>query len=155
MGDDPRQIRHGLDVVDDRGLSVQSNRGREERGLNAGKTTLAFEGLNERGLFAADVRTRARVNNDVQTESRTENVRAEGALLVRVVECLLHSFKSEGEFSTQIDERLIHLQCVRCDGDALHQLVGVALNEVVVLEGGGFGFVTVHDEVTRRCLAQH
>src|SRR5581483_11440143 len=59
VGDDPRQVGHGLDVVDDRGRAVQPDGGREVRRLDAGEAPLALEALEQRRLLAADVRAGA------------------------------------------------------------------------------------------------
>ena len=79
----------------------------------------------------------------------------EGADLVGVVDGLLDAFETERELAAHEDEGLRDLQRVGRDDDALDQLVRIALQEQVVLEGGRLGLVAVHHEVRDRRLAQH
>src|ERR1019366_6207574 len=153
--DDPRQIRHRLDVVDHSRFTVETGDGGEERRLDAGEAALALQRLDQRSLFAADVRPRARVHYDVDGEVRTEDLVAERAELVGVVDGLLNALETEGELAAHENENRRDLERVGRDDDALHQLVRIAFEEQMVLEGGGLGLVTVHHEIRHGRLAQH
>ena len=61
---DPWQIRYCLNVVHHGGLTVETDRGREEGGLNTGISTLAFQGFKECRFFPANVRTRTGMNDE-------------------------------------------------------------------------------------------
>ena len=67
--DDPRHVGHRLNVVDDRGLTVEANGGWEVWRLDTGEPALAFECFDQRRLFAANVGTGTGVNNDVERET--------------------------------------------------------------------------------------
>jgi hypothetical protein len=74
---------------------------------------------------------------------------------VGVVQRLPAPLEPEGELAAQVDEGLGDLQRVGRDEHALDDLVRVALDEEVVLEGGRLALVAVDDEVGDRVLAQH
>ena len=105
VGDDPGQIGHGLDVVDDGRLSVKADGGGKVRRLDAREAALSLEALEQRGLLAADVGARARMDHDVEREARAEDVRAEGTVGVRLVARPLQALEAEGEFAPAVDER--------------------------------------------------
>jgi len=65
---------------------------------------------------------------------------------VGVVHRLGHPLEAEGELAADIDERLGDLECVGGDEYALDQLVRVALDEQVVLEGRRLALVAVDHE---------
>ena len=67
---DERQVRQRLDVVDDRRLAVQPDRGREVRRLEARHAALALERLDQRRLLAHHVGAGAPVQDDVDAEVR-------------------------------------------------------------------------------------
>ena len=66
--DDPGQVRHRLDVVDDRRLAVEADGGGKERGLDPGKAALSLEALEQRRLLAADVGAGAGMDHEVEGE---------------------------------------------------------------------------------------
>ncbi len=133
--DDPGKVGHRLDVVDDRRLAVETSDRGEERRLDAREAALALEGLDQRGLLAADVGAGPGVHDDVEGEVRTEDLATERAMFVGVVHGLLDPLESEREFAAQKDESERefaaqkdidgrHLQRVGRDDDALDQLRG-------------------------------
>ena len=81
--------------------------------------------------------------------------RPDRAVGVGLVERRLQALEPEGELAAEVDEGLADLQRVGRDQHALEDLVRVALNEHVVLEGGRLGLVPVDHEVGERVLAQH
>ena len=106
-------------------------------------------------MFTTDVGPGAGVQDDVEREPRVEDFASERPVVVGVVDGLLDSFEAEGELPSQEDEDLVDLQRVGGNDDALDQLVRIALDEEVVLERRGLGFVTVDDEVGHGRLSQH
>src|SRR5439155_17707741 len=62
--DDGRNAAEGLHVVDDGGLSKETDDCRERR-PRSGLRPLAFDGLEQRGLLPADVRARAAEHVDL------------------------------------------------------------------------------------------
>ena len=77
------------------------------------------------------------------------------AVGVGLVQRRLQALEAQGELAAQVDEGLADLQRVGGDQHALEDLVRVALNEHVVLEGGRLGLVPVDHQVGERGLAQH
>ena len=153
--DDPGEVGHGLHVVHDSRLAVEADRCREVRRLDPGEAPLALERLEQRCLLAADVGAGPRVDHDVDGEARAEDVGAHRPMRVRVVERCLHAFEPEGELTADVDERLGDLQGVGGDHHAFDQLVWVALDQQVVLEGRRLALVPVHHQIGHRVLAQH
>ena len=82
----PRQVGQRLDVVDDGRLAVQADGRREVRRLQPRHAAVALEALDQRRLFADDVRAGTPVQDDVDTEVGAEDVLADVAGRVRLVE---------------------------------------------------------------------
>jgi hypothetical protein len=143
-----RQVRQRLDVVDHRRLGVQTL-DRRERRLDARHPALTFERLEQRGLFAADVRAGAAVNDDVEVEARALDVLPEEALGACVGDRLHHPVVAERELAADVEEREVALDRVRRDRDALDELVRVAFEEHAIFERRRFTLVAVDDEVPR------
>ena len=95
------------------------------------------------------------MDDHVDREARPEDVRPDRAVPVGVVEGGLHPLEAEGELAPDVDEHLGDLQGVGGDDHALDELVGVALDQQVVLEGGRLALVAVHHQVGDRVLAEH
>ena len=81
--DDMLHVAERLDVVDDRRAHVETEHGREIRRLDARIGALAFERLDQAGLFAADVGARAAMNVDLGVESGAEDVLPEKIVFAR------------------------------------------------------------------------
>ena len=147
--DDPRQVGERLDVVDDGGLQVEALGGGEERRLEARHAAVALEALDERGLLAHDVGAGAPVEHDVDGEVGAEDVLADVAGGVGVVERLGDALLGQGHLAAHVEERLGGADRVAGDEHALDELVRVLLHEEPVLVGAGLGLVAVHHEVAR------
>ena len=141
-----RQRREGLDVVDDGRLRVEAFHGRE-RGLDTRHAALAFETLDERALFTADVRAGAAVDDDLEIESRALDVGAEESLGLGVGNRLVEPFVAEGELAAEVDEREVTADRKRSDRDAFDERVRIQLDEHPILERGRLAFVGVDHEV--------
>ena len=124
---DPRHVRQRLDVVDDRRLHVEALGRREERRLEPRHAPVALEALDQRGLLADDVGPGAPVQDDVDGEVGPEDVLADVAGGVRVVERLRRALLGERQLAADVEERLLAPDRVAGDQDALDQLVRVAL----------------------------
>src|SRR4029077_5314595 len=71
---DPREVRDGLDVVDDRGSAVEADGGRKVRGLEAREAALALEALEQGCFLATDVGAGTWVDHEVDRPSGVEDV---------------------------------------------------------------------------------
>ena len=99
--DDPRDVRHGLDVVDHRGLVVDADGGRDDLGrhLDAREPALALEALEQRGFLAADVGAGAGMHDGLDREPRPEDVAPDRAVRVGLVQRRLHAFEAQRELT--------------------------------------------------------
>ena len=146
-GEHVLHLRHRLRVVDDGRAVVEAEDGREIRGLDARVAALAFEGLDQAGLFAADVAAAAAVDDDFAGVARAEDVLAEEALGLRLGDGALEDLGAVDELAADVDEGLLGLDGPRGDRDAFQHLVRVLVDDLAVLVGAGLGFVGVDDEV--------
>src|SRR5262249_26803900 len=96
-----------------------------------------------------DVAAGAAVQDQVEVEAGPEDVLAEVAALVRLRDRLAEPLVPERELAPDVHEREVALDREGRDDDALDELVRVALDEHVVLEGGRLALVRVHGEVAR------
>ena len=149
LAQQPRQVGERLDVVDDRRLAVQADGGREERRLQARHATVALEALDERRLLADDVRAGAPRHDDVDGEVGAEDVPADVAGGVGLVERGRHPLLGVGHLAADVQEALRQADRVAGDEAALDQLVGIELHEEAVLVRTRLALVAVDDEVAR------
>ena len=77
--DDAGNVDQCLDVVHGSRLAEKS-RLRGERRLVARLAAVPFDRVKQRGLFAADVRTGAAANLDIEVQATSQNVVAEEAV---------------------------------------------------------------------------
>src|SRR3954453_24019913 len=91
----------------------------------AGLAAEALERVEQRGLLTADVRAGARVHHDVQVEPGVQDVRAEIALRVRLVDRAAQPAGRVHRLAADVDERPVGADRVRRDDDALDQRVRV------------------------------
>ena len=141
-------VRKRLDVVDDGGRGVDAlNCG--EGWLDPRHRAFTFEAREQAGLVARDVAAGAALQDDLEVESGAFDVLADEATRVRVGQRLRESFCTERELAAQVEEGVMRLDRVRRDHDPFDELMGVALDEHVVFEGGRLAFVAVHREVAR------
>jgi hypothetical protein len=146
-GEHMLHLRHRLRVVDDGRAVVEAEDGREIRGLDARVAALAFKGLDQAGLFAADIAASAPVDDDLAGVARAEDVLAEEALGLRFGDRALEDLGAVDELAADVDEGLLGLDGPRGDRDAFQHLVRVLVDDLAVLVGAGFGFVGVDDQV--------
>ena len=118
-------------------------------GLSRGMPRLPFEALDQPGLLADDVRARAPREDDVDGEVGAEDVLADVAGGVRLVERLRDALLRERHLAAHVEERLPEADRVARDEDALDELVRIALHQHAVLVRAGLGLVAVDDEVAR------
>ena len=84
-----------------------------------------------------------------RAKPRAEDVPADVARGVGLVERLGQALLGEGQLAPDVEERLGGTDGVAAMSDALDELVGVALHEHAVLEGAGLALVAVDHEVAR------
>src|SRR6185503_10253926 len=100
--DDERHVAERLDVVDRRRTVVEALHGGKRR-LEARLGALAFERLDERGLFAGFVGARTTVHVDVAVEAAAEDVLAEEPGLVGLLDLRLENLLDVEELAADVD----------------------------------------------------
>ena len=80
---------------------------------------------------------------------------ADGAVGVGLVEGGLEPFDGQRELAADVQEDLVGADGVGADQRAFDELVGVALHQGVILEGGRLALVAVDGQVERLGLAEH
>src|SRR5690606_11370409 len=144
---DRRNGCEALGIVDRRRLAVEPEVRRERR-LEARHALLALEGLEQRGLFAADVGAGAEEGIEVKIDGRAEQSLAEIARVVRFLERLLEAVERlvlELAADVVVTDR--RADRVAADRHTLDNRVRVVAQDVAVLAGAGFGFVRIADDV--------
>src|SRR5262249_39646731 len=101
-GDDDRHVAERLDVVDGGRLAVQPH-DRGEWRVVARLRALAFQRFEQRGLFAGLVRAGAAVYVHVAVEAGSEDVLAEKAALVGLVDRALENHLHVVELTPYVD----------------------------------------------------
>ena len=97
----------GLHVVDDGGRAVEADSRREKGRLDAGIAALALQALEQGRLLAADVGPGTGVDHDVDREVAAEDVAADGAVGVGLVEGGLEPLDGQGELAPDVEEDLV------------------------------------------------
>ncbi len=111
---------------------------------------MPFDGLDERGFLAADVRAAAGLDLYVKGEIGAENLVPEKALGPGLVDGVLEAQHGQVVFTPAVDVAYARAHCEAGDGHAFHQPVGVAFHDVAVLDGAGLAFVGVAHQVLGR-----
>ena len=151
LEDDLRDVGVGLNVVEDGGLSVQALDSRE-RGTGTGLAALAFDRGHQSGLLAAYERARAQTQLDVEIEAGAEDILAEQAVFMRLIDRDLQSLDSDRILRTDIDVALGGADRVACDRHRFQNDVGIALENGTVHERAGVAFVGVAADILLICV---
>jgi hypothetical protein len=86
---------------------------------------------------------------DLAIEARAENVLAEESRLPRILDRLLHRREQVIELPANVDVGGFRSDCVAADQATLHEQVGIAFHQQVILEGARLALVGVADDVFR------
>ncbi len=147
--DDVGHRRDGLHVVHDGGLP-EGALDRGERRLDLGPALLALEGGEQARLLAADVGARPAMDHDVEVEARALDVPAEQPRVVGFLHRAAEHLPRLHVLAPDVDEPDVRVDRPRRDDHALDQGVGIALEQVAVLERARLALVRVDHEVLRR-----
>ena len=147
--DDQRHAGQRLDVLHD-SRSAECADDRRERRLHARLAAVALDRLDESGLFAADVSTRATCNRHVEVEVRSEDPFAEEASGARFVESFVENRRRVVELAANVDvPHRIRSDRVRRDDHPFEEKVRILLHDHAVLERARLGFVGVAEQPRR------
>ena len=98
LQDDLRDVAQGFNVVDVGGAFKQTL-DRRERGLRPGFTTLAFDGGHQGSFLAAHESAGAQTDVDVKVEISAEDVVAQQAVFMGLLDGLLQALNGDGVLS--------------------------------------------------------
>src|SRR5262249_31658555 len=147
-GDDVGHGGQGLDVVH-HGRLAEGALDRRERGFELRPPLLALERGNEPGLLSADVGAGSAVDDDAVLEPRAQNARAQEALGLRCAYRLREDPPGLDVLPADVDEGGVAADRVGSDQHALDDRVGIALQDVAILEGPRLPLVGVDHQVDR------
>ena len=136
-----------LDIVHRRRAAVESHAGRKRR-LHARHALLAFERLEHRCLFAADICACAVMDVEVERPA-VDIVLADEFGLVGLVDRCLEVLAFEDVFAAQVYVSRMGAHAERGDQRALDQRMRIVAQDLAVLAGARLGFVGVDDKIVR------
>ena len=137
-----------LHVVHDGGLAEHALDGRE-RGLDPRPCPPALDALDQPRLLATDVGRRAAMDVNVQREVAAQDVLAQVAGPVALVDRRLHPLQAQGVLVSQVDVSGRRPGGVAAQDHAFEDLVRVPLQLHAVREGGRLALVGVDAHVDR------
>src|ERR1700682_1827701 len=103
---DVEDVDQGLDVIDDGGFAEEAGLN-GEGGLVARLAALAFDGVEERGLFAADVCPSPAADFDVESETASHDVGAEQAHRAAVFDGVLETAPRQRVLTADVEVALL------------------------------------------------
>ena len=156
VADDGRHVAQRLHVVHAGRLTPDADGGREGRfGTRVGAA--AFQRVDQRGLFAADVAAGTGVDEQLEIEAAAEDVLAEQAGGLGFVDGAVEVARRVDVFAAQEDVAAVGLQRARGNQHAFHQQVRQLLHEHAVLPGVRLHLVRVAQQVAdvQRLVLRH
>ena len=123
--------------------------GRGERRPQPRLPAVPLEAVQQRRLLAADVGTRAAVDDDVEVEAAAVDVAAQVPRRVGLAHGGLEPAAGLHELPPQVHEGVVRADGERRDDHAFDQRVRVGHHQRRVLAGARLALVGVHDEVVR------
>ena len=146
--DDSRNVNERFHVVDGSRLAEEPRLRRKWRFV-AWFAAIAFNRVEERGLFAADIRASAAANFNVELQPAAQNVVAKEPVFVGGVDRVLHALRRQRIFAAQVDVALASAGNKTADRDALDHGKRISFHQDAVLERARLGFIGIADEVVR------
>jgi hypothetical protein len=146
--EDAQHVGQGLDVVHERRPSEQADCDGKRR-LRPWLAPMTLDGVEQRGLLAADVGARATAELDGERPADVEHVVAQDAGLVRGVDRIGEPLPRLGILVTHVDVPALGADGPPCDHHRLDEPERIVLEQHAVLERAGLGLVGVGDDVLR------
>src|SRR5690606_16463652 len=150
--DDVRNGRERFNVVDRGWLTEQACNCRERR-LDTRIATPSLERVHEGGFLAADVRTGALVDNDINALAAAHCVLAQDAVVVCLTNRAVHPQERLGELATYIDVRRLGAYGVCPYRNALHESVRRPPHDLAILERSRLRFIGIAAQIVRPAIA--
>ncbi len=139
-------LHRGLDVVHAGRFAPHADGGREGR-LGTWVGASAFEGVDQRGFFTADVAPGAGVDEQLEIKTGAQDVLAQQAGGLGFFHGTVQVLGGGGVFAAQEDVATVGLQRTGADQHAFDQQMGQLLHQHAVLPGVGFHFIRVAQQV--------
>ena len=121
--------------------------GGRKRGTDAGFAWLAFQRLDQRRFFAADVSPGTQVDLDVEIKPFAQNVVAQRALGPPLRQPCLQLVQHVPVLAAQVDQALVRTDHQGRDAHAIDDQIEITVQQNAVFEGARFAFVCVADHV--------
>ena len=135
-----------LHVVDD-GWTLEESRNRGEWRLDFRKPFPSLQRGQQGCFLAADVGAGAAMDDHVEVEAAALDVLSKPAIGVRFLHRATEALSRPEVFAPNVHVRLVAADRIGSDDHAFDQRVGVALENVSVLECARFSLVPVDDEI--------
>ena len=120
-----------------------------KRRFAARLAAFAFDRIEERGLFAADIRAGAAPDFDVETEPASHHVIAEQPRRARRIDRVLEALRRQRIFSADVDEAELGPRGEGGDRHRLDDRERVVFHQDAVFERSRFRFVRVAHDIVR------
>ena len=148
LEDDAGNVDQRFHVVDHGRLAEKAGLCGKRR-LVAWFPAIAFNRVEERGLFTADIGAGAAANFNVEFEAAAKNVVAEKSVFGGRLNGVLHAFGSQRIFATKVDVTLARAGDKAGNRHTLKNRERIAFHEDAVFESARLGFIGVADDVMR------
>src|SRR5512134_174052 len=144
--DDVRQIRERFHVIDHSRLVIESMRGGKRR-LDARQAAFAFQRFEQCSFFPAYIGAGSPMHPDLNREAGSLDVFTDVACPAGLADRLLQDPGSQDKLASYINVRRLGSDRVTGQDDPFQDLVGVALDQLAVLERPGLTFIGVAAEI--------
>ncbi len=147
VGEDRRHVAQGFHVVDASRLAPHAG-ARRERRLGARVSTPAFQGVDQRRLFTADIAPCPGVDKQFEVKPGAKDVFPQQACFSGFGNRTTQMLGRFDIFAAQEDVAAVRFQRKRGDQHAFHQQVRQLLHQQTVFIGARLHFIGVTQQVT-------
>ena len=148
IADNRRHRGKSLDIAEQRGRLPGAHYGRERR-LHARDAAFAFDGIEQRRLFAAFVCACAGVRIKIEIETGALDVLAQVAARVGFADGAVHVIDQVAIFAANVDVAFVRVHRAAGDQDAFDQLMRIVFHQQPILAGARLALVGIDDDVLR------
>ena len=154
MGDEPidaacenlRNVDKRFNVVDNGGLLPEADLAGKRR-LIARLGAMAFDGFDQRAFFAADVAAGADKNFEIKVEAAADDVFSKKSRAITAANFFAEDFFLKMIFVADIEDAPLRAGDEARDDHTLDEEMGQVGHDEAVLDGAGFTFIGVTDNV--------
>ena len=129
--------------------------GRERR-LKARLAFFAFQRLQQRGLFTANVCAITMMREQVKIETRTENVVTQQPSLARLIQGNFEQFINFEDFTMDVVVTRFGTHRITRDDHSFNQRMRIEAHDIEILEGAWLALIAIADDIfVAREIARH